>query len=198
MAEDEGLRLNELARFSKRSQRLALEAHSHCEVPAGCGGAVLRWRRPGEPIGIRITSYLTPTCSDLQLDGVALDETRVKVAPGEHVISFVVDGPRANTGFVLARIHLMPTIQTAHTPVAKADEHGRWQASLSEPAGAWRSPGFDAQELEALIAAPVPEPEGNARWIVQSLGAASGRGLSASAPRAWIRWSFSVDHEGFR
>ena len=45
------LRLNELERFRKTSSRLALEAHSHCEVPAGCGGVVLRWTRPGAPLG---------------------------------------------------------------------------------------------------------------------------------------------------
>ena len=38
------LRLNSI-RFDKQSPRLTLEEHSHCEVPAGCGGVVLRWRQ---------------------------------------------------------------------------------------------------------------------------------------------------------
>lgn len=33
--DDETFRLNALNRYEKRS-RLMLEAHSHCEVPAGC------------------------------------------------------------------------------------------------------------------------------------------------------------------
>lgn len=192
------MRLNELARFAKRSQRLALEAHSHCEVPAGCGGAVLRWRRPGAPLGIWISTYLTPGCTDLRLDGMPLDETRVKVAPGEHVLSFVVDQPRAKTGFVLARVELRPTIQTAHTPVGNSGEHGRWHAARSEPQEGWRAPGFDVTGFETLIEAPVPEPDDHKRWMVQSMGATAGRGLSGDATRAWVRWSFSVDDGGFR
>jgi len=44
------LRLNSLDRFRKSKSGLTLEVYSSCEVPAGCGGAVLRWRRPGAPI----------------------------------------------------------------------------------------------------------------------------------------------------
>ena len=40
---DEGPKLNGPDRYRKRSPRLVLEEHSHCEVPAGCGGVVLRW-----------------------------------------------------------------------------------------------------------------------------------------------------------
>jgi hypothetical protein len=36
------LRLNSLSRYTKRSPEYVLEEHSHCEVPAGCGGVVLR------------------------------------------------------------------------------------------------------------------------------------------------------------
>ena len=38
--------LNSLERFRKRSPRLLLEQYDSCEVPAGCGGVVLRWRDP--------------------------------------------------------------------------------------------------------------------------------------------------------
>lgn len=38
--------LNSIDRFRKRPQRFVLEEHGHCEIPAGCGGVVLRWRNP--------------------------------------------------------------------------------------------------------------------------------------------------------
>jgi hypothetical protein len=38
--------LNSLDRFRKHPGQLVLEEHGHCEVPAGCGGVVLRWRNP--------------------------------------------------------------------------------------------------------------------------------------------------------
>jgi hypothetical protein len=41
-------RLNSLDRFRKQPGRLVLEEHSHCQVPAGCGGGVLRRRNPQE------------------------------------------------------------------------------------------------------------------------------------------------------
>jgi hypothetical protein len=59
MPDSDDLRLNELQRYRKTSGRLALKVHSHCEVPAGCGGVVLRWRRPGAPIGIALFSYVS-------------------------------------------------------------------------------------------------------------------------------------------
>ena len=59
MSDRDDLRLNELQRYRKTSSRLALEVHSHCEVPAGCGGVVLRWRRPGAPVGISLLSYVS-------------------------------------------------------------------------------------------------------------------------------------------
>ncbi len=52
MAESDELKLNTIGRFVKRSPCLALEQHNHCEVPAGCGGVVLRWFNPSRGIPI--------------------------------------------------------------------------------------------------------------------------------------------------
>jgi len=51
--DDEAFKLNSLHRFTKHS-KLVLEAHSHCEVPAGCGGAVFKWVNPTSGIELRL------------------------------------------------------------------------------------------------------------------------------------------------
>jgi hypothetical protein len=40
------VRLNSLDAFTKKSPRFILEEHGGGEVPAGCGGVVLRWINP--------------------------------------------------------------------------------------------------------------------------------------------------------
>ncbi len=57
MADDKGLNLNNLDRYTKLSPRFVLEEYSHCEVPAGCGGIVLRWRNPEVGIPIEFWHY---------------------------------------------------------------------------------------------------------------------------------------------
>ena len=56
---DRELKLNSISRSSKQSPRLVLEEHGHCEVPAGCGGVVLRWRGHDDPIPVK----LSPQCA---------------------------------------------------------------------------------------------------------------------------------------
>ena len=211
--DESGLRLNELQRFRKTSSRLALEAHGSCEVPAGCGGVVLRWRRPGAAVGLSFSTYVEPETDDICLDGEKLDEQRTEVAPGEHVLSFTVEAP-ADRGFLLMMVHLRPDIPTARRPKASSSADGSWRAALEDPEVAgWRLPGFDDSGFLPLIERPVPEPKGNLKWSWEWLQeTAKGLGLPESAStkggwlsrlrrggtrRAWVRWRFRVDHEGF-
>lgn len=197
MADRDDLRLNQLQRYRKMSNRLALEVHSHCEVPAGCGGVVLRWRRPGAPIGISVSSYVAGTSQGPFLDGKRLDEQRMTVAPGEHVLSFIVDNP-GDTGFLLVTAYLQPAIATARRGQARSQADGQWYAATREPPEGWQLPSFDSPDFVPLVEKPVPDPHGNERWRWQSLQRdAKGLGLPVKAARAWVRWRFRVDMEGF-
>src|SRR5688572_19271750 len=98
MGDRDDLYLNELHRYRKTSSKLALEVHSSCEVPAGCGGVVLRWRRPDEDIGVSVWTYVSGPPSDIFLDGQRMEEQRATVAPGPHVLSFILDNP-GDAGF---------------------------------------------------------------------------------------------------
>ena len=113
-----GLRLNRLHRFKKTSARLALEVHSHCEVPAGCGGVVLRWRAVDEPVGVRFFVQLGRKDFTATVDGAALTEMRTTLSPGAHVLTLAFAASSA-TQHLLCEATLDPTIQTATAPRAR-------------------------------------------------------------------------------
>lgn len=208
------LRLNELERFRKTSSRLALEAHSHCEVPAGCGGVVLRWTRRDAPIGLAFSKYLAQPVNDLCLDGNELAEQRAKVTAGKHVISFTID-VTGEEGFVLMTVRFEPKLANARQKEMASRADGSWRATLVEPApgGAWRLPDYDDSAYAPLVEREIPAPEGNEKFMWEWLKEeAAGLGLGGPSPprawwnpfqraasrRAWVRWCFTVDHEGFK
>lgn len=86
----EGQQLNSLDRFRKEPGRLVLEQHSHCEVPAGCGGVVLRWRNPHAAFPLTLYHY-TPGRLRLSLDEAEVTTGRFDVAPGRHVLNVTLD-----------------------------------------------------------------------------------------------------------
>src|SRR5512135_2178963 len=85
------LRLNSIERFTKQSPRLVLEQHSHCEVPAGCGGVVLRWRDPAAGVPLIMRLYAAGESTSL-LDGRPPPSARSIVPFGPHVFGFTVTG----------------------------------------------------------------------------------------------------------
>ncbi|WP_224242198.1 hypothetical protein [Hyalangium gracile] len=197
MADSDDLRLNELQRYRKTSSRLALEVHSHCEVPAGCGGAVLRWRKPDADLGITLSSYLGVASEGFFLDGKPIQEQRTLVSPGEHVLSFVVDEP-GKQGFLLMEISLRPHIASAKQSQVTSRADGRWRAATRQPPEGWQLPGFDDSSFVPLVEKPVSEPKGSDRWLWGMMQRnAKGLGLPSPAPRAWVRWTFRLDVEGF-
>ncbi len=99
------LKLNSLGKYGKGSSRLILEEHGHCEVPAGCGGAVLRWRNPKSGLLFIIKVFATAKYQIL-LDGDAPSSGRPLVSFGEHVISLVVTEIGPNPAVVaIAAVH---------------------------------------------------------------------------------------------
>ena len=84
-------RLNSLDRFRKQPGRLVLEVYSHCEVPAGCGGAVLRWRNPLAAVPVRVHLY-SPGKAVCFFDGSELRTAGADLAPGLHVIAIALEG----------------------------------------------------------------------------------------------------------
>lgn len=207
MSDQDDLRLNELNRYRKTSSRLALEVHGSCEVPAGCGGAVLRWRRPGANIGLTLWTYASGLSHGPWIDGQRLTEQRILVSPGEHTLALIVDKV-GKEGFLLLRMGLQPHIASALRPEVVSQADGRWRVALQEPPAGWLEPGFDDSGFRPLVEAEVPPPSGNERWSWEMLkDKARGLGLPSDTPRsllpwrpmprAWVRWTFRVTEEGF-
>jgi len=89
------VRLNSFDRFTKTSPRLLLEEHAHCEVPAGCGGVVLRWINPATGLPVLLDVF-NPSHATLAIDGVAVTHSSLLLAPGRHVLSLEVPRPPAD------------------------------------------------------------------------------------------------------
>ncbi|GHG99515.1 hypothetical protein [Comamonas sp. JC664] len=198
MSDSDDLRLNALSRYRKTSPHLALEVHSSCEVPAGCGGVVLRWRKPGAPIGISLRVYVAGGARDMALDGKPLVEQRITLTPGPHVVSFQAEQP-GTEGFILMTAELNPTLATATHPTAASAVNGQWKASTRPPLQGWQHPDYLDAGFEPMVALRVPKPVPDSNdWLWRSLQKeATGLGMATPARKAWVRWSFHLDDKGF-
>lgn len=134
MADEDDLRLNTLHRFAKQSPRLVLQEYSHCEVPAGCGGVVLRWVDPREGVPIRVALVCTMK-ADVSLDGAPLPTGRAAVAPGRHVLGFRLSGPFFVT-IVLDRPSVEDELEDVDAP-SSSEPIGRASAGQIAAAPSW-------------------------------------------------------------
>ncbi len=154
-------RLNSLSRFRKASSRLILETHSHCEVPAGCGGVVLRWRNPNVSQTLLFHLY-TPGKVTLAVDGMPCQTARVDLAPGSHVLSLHVQNVDLAAGLIM--LAALPHPRTvAYNEEKKAvrfrtEGDGSWRCSSQEPtSAAWMTTDFDDTEWTSLLEVSTPE-----------------------------------------
>src|SRR3990172_1092423 len=132
-----GLKLN---RFSKRPDRFLLEEYSSCEVPAGCGGIVLRWTRPGEPVYVELRHF-AEVPAKLFLDGETLATQSGRLAVGSHVLAIELASVPPSGGLFIASMKVRNSrIDTA--PVLTAAD-GTWRFQTNQPAEGWAQPDFD-------------------------------------------------------
>lgn len=208
MNDDEAFRLNSLNRFQKRSS-LVLEAHSHCEVPAGCGGVVFQWRNPalGDTVRVHVRSSLR--VAGAFLDGAAVSGLGARLTPGTHLLALalVADAERASPSepWVLAylerRAHGAPTYPVQRLAGAESRGDGSWRGVTAPPPDGWAEPGFDDSSWTPLRRAPTAG-RGLEQWERRGfeedvrLGAEP---LALSAPTAWLRKRFVLPRtEGAR
>jgi hypothetical protein len=160
-----GQDLNSLSRFRKQAERLILEEHGHCEVPAGCGGVVLRWRNPlaARPLTLHLYTPLPAACF---LDGAEVRTGRVDLAPGRHAVTFALENVNLSAGLILfAAVHHGPRTEPGPPlPVTELPlrvltiDDGSWKCSLQEPpTDDWKVPAFDDRDWLVLTRAPTPQ-----------------------------------------
>ena len=198
--DDDDLRLNTLHRFAKQSPRLVLEEHSHCEVPAGCGGVVMRWRNPnaGPPV---ILHFYSPGRATVYLDGAQQVAMRVQISYGDHLLAVHLAeiDPGAVAIFLAAGgiddgdahnddERAMPALASAGDQT--------WRATRVAPAGdSWLVADFDDSAWQPLTNIRVPgELRESQRWRLQHLEGlgASALGIPQGATELWIRKRFTL------
>src|SRR5262245_52700744 len=162
MAEQQ--RLNSLDRFRKQPGRLVLEEYSHCEVPAGCGGVVLRWRSPAAAVPVTVHLY-TPAPATCRIDGAELQTGRVELAPGPHAVALTLEQVDLLADYLLlfAAVHDPKERQTRPADVSERPmkvltaADGTWRFRLDPPASdAWTAADFDDRDWPALVKGATP------------------------------------------
>jgi hypothetical protein len=199
--------LNSLDRFRKQSGRLVLEEHGHCEIPAGCGGVVLRWRNPHIALPFVIHLY-TRAAGRCFLDGEEVRLGRRDIAIGRHILALAIEDVELSTGLLLFAASHDPkdygrrkSSGAGEGPLnvlSAAD--GTWKCTLAEPPPEWTSLAFDDRDWLAMSKAPTPkldrgEEGAYAIDCCARLDAACldlPRGDHPTRGRVWVRKVFEV------
>jgi hypothetical protein len=205
---DDDLRLNSLARYSKQSSKYILESHSHCEVPAGCGGAVLRWRNPRRTIPLLIRMYWTGQMRmTLDCETHALTSARAGVSYGDHVFTWAISGIDPSTFiFAFSATYDEGNYQIKFTPPTgqSVDIHTApdesWRYTLTEPAESWEQPDFDDSAWPALHERAVSEEELNQNYRLRAILRDGAHALDAAdtteeTHAIWIRRRFTLTYD---
>lgn len=204
---DRDLKLNTLGRYGKSNSRLILEEHGHCEVPAGCGGVVLRWRNPSSGLLFILYTFGSGKGTIL-LDGKALTSARPLISFGEHVLSLAVtDVVPGSTILGFAGIHDeseygFPRVTQPSgrkiSILSAAD--GSWKYVTTKPADdAWSRSGFDDFHWRQMTACEPPslDKKDMLRYSLERVlkfGAAC-LGIEGQSSQAWVRKSFTVNQD---
>ena len=155
------LNLNSLGRYAKQSSRLVLEQHSHCEVPAGCGGVVLRWRSEISEVPVQVNLFCSGKAK-LFIDGVAPASSQAMAGFGDHVLSVVLDEASDDALLAVAVVHAADRLPPVSQQLGEllsvlSDADGTWRCATAQPADdRWMRAGFDDSAWDAMALAPVP------------------------------------------
>lgn len=204
------LDLNSLGRYAKQSSRLILEQHSHCEVPAGCGGVVLRWRSDLSGVPVLVHSFASGK-SKLFIDGQSPTSSRSLISFGDHVVSLVLEELPKDAILAVAVVHdasrVLPVSQQLGELLnVLSDAAGTWKSTTVKPADDhWMRSGFDDSSWAALAATEPPALEKRKAYTRENiweinLQMALDRGakcLRVDAPNGqmWVRRAFRITKE---
>lgn len=204
MAEKD-LKLNSLSRYSKQSPRLILEEHSHCEVPAGCGGVVLRWLNLDNGIPCTMWLHTSAEASEFLIDGEHPASSRPLLNFGNHTISIRLDTFDPNHGLVMFagiydrkdKIHInLSRLKEKEVQILSLSD-GSWKYTAIEPIDySWQHPDFDDSTWIPMSEKSFQEPDEKDRAIykirrLEEFGA-KGLGVNSPAETIWIRKVFSL------
>ncbi len=194
------LTLNTLRRFSKSSDQLLLEHYSHCEVPAGCGGVVLRWR-DGALGAMGKLSLFCPRQVTAGIDGVPTPSARLLLPWGRHVLTARIDRLPRKGALVLSLVteprHRTPDNRSvpAESVLCSAAD-GTWRYTTTDPGPDWASPDLDDSGWSVMCPVPPPiGPDGTVPWLLRRLSESGARpiGVPGAPESLWIRRVFTLE-----
>jgi hypothetical protein len=201
------LKLHSLGRYGKSNSRLILEEHSHCEVPAGCGGVVLRWRNPNSGL-LFVLHFFGTGKGTILLDGKALTSARPLISFGEHVFSLaltdIVPGS-AILGFAGIHDESQFSFPRVSQPSGRkmsllSAADGSWKYVTTEPADdTWSRPGFDDSLWRPMTACEPPslDKQDMQKYRLETILKMGGAclGIEGQSSRVWIRKSFTINQD---
>lgn len=194
------LRVNSVDRFQKNSERLVLEEHSHCEVPAGCGGVVLRWFNPNSGIPAILYAGFADKMR-IWIDEAEVTSGRVTIPYGEHMLAIHCEFKEsALLRFAFAGLrdtppHYPDDERVIPTLLSAGD--WTWLATFENPrTSRWNAADFDDSQWTPLEPAriDVETLESSIRWRCEQLLRFGAAALNLNEQReVWIRKRFEME-----
>ncbi len=202
---DEDLKLNNLPRFSKSSRQLVLREYSNCEVPAGCGGIVFRWKNPDNPVAFEMLLFI-PCEFELLIDGNPPQSACPLLERGEHILCLIISNFKSSYGVLLFGGKTVETgiyydkgikgyeIDRKERVLSLPDSS--WKYLLSQPLDeSWTELKFDDSTWKSMISKVIPsiEEQDSRQYTIGRLSALGAQSLGveeAAENVIWIRKRF--------
>jgi hypothetical protein len=198
------LKLNSISRYSKVSPSLILEEHSHCEVPAGCGGVVLRWLNPNQAIPVQLWLH-TSGEAEFFIDGSPPSSSRPLLNYGDHVIALRISGYDSKHGVLMfaafydeeESTHVSQSRRVGDKIYILSDPDGSWKYTLAEPDDdSWMYAEFDDAGWLTMSANEIPAPAeqdmGQYEYRRLERAGAKGLGVEGRGEVVWVRKQFQL------
>jgi len=183
--------LNSLQRFRREAaERMTLEEYSSCEVPAGCGGVVLRWHDPDEGVPVVFHSAFQANC-EAKLNGSPL-HSRGVLPWSESLLTLELSEIDASLPFLFAtRRDPVEEGQDAIIETGCSRSDGSWKVSTKLESG-WEGIDFDDSHWAALTRSNASFPEQQS-WRYEGVERDGGEPLVLpQGERLYIRTRISV------
>ena len=203
---EKNLKLNDLNRFSKSSRRLVLREYSNCEVPAGCGGVVFRWKAPDKTVAFEMTALISGEF-EIFIDGNIPKSAVLMLEKGEHVLSLVISNFQSSQGFLLfmgksGEIGSFYQESRFHEEDARkrvlSSPDSSWKYILSQPTDeSWTDLQFNDSTWKSMISKDIPslDEQDSRKYRLEHLSDQGAQSLGieeVTESSIWIRKKFHL------
>jgi len=192
------LDINSIERFTKQSKRLILEELSNCEVPAGCGGVVLRWlsNEQGLAVGVRIISYSDKT--EAFCNGKLMPSGCANVPFGEGILALRISKRESDFDWLAVVVRHTSRSRRDQNgdeiPEMSASHDGTWKFTTDKPSDDWISQEYDDSDWQTMSQSEMTldELEERQQWRFRRFVENETPIFSIPDSEIWIRKRFDV------